>query len=147
MIAIRLLDPPEVERLVRRPDDVYDWLDPHVGLCTIMDVLEVAEDARKGRGHLDRGAFLEGWGTLRAGAIAQGGVQVAVLDQDRLTDALFERDETIVIGLWCDAVGRHLPPDRTVRRLVLRPSELTWWGDDLYQEMEGRYAETTDGIA
>ena len=140
MMTIRLLTPPEVERLVRRPDGVHDWLDTDTGLCTIMDVLEVAEDVRKGRGRLDRGAFLEGWQVLRAGAIARGDVLVAVLDHDRLSEALFERDEAVVIGLWPDAVGRHLPPGRTVRRLIFRPSESTWWGDDLYQEMEARYA-------
>ena len=146
MMAIMLLTPREVERLLRRPDNAHRWLDSHVGLCTIMDILEVAEDARKGRGRLDRVAFLEGWRVLQAGVIVHGGLQVAALNQDRLTDALFERDEAVVVGLWSNAVGRELPPTRTVRRLILRPSEHTWWGD-LYQEMEAYYAEAIDDTA
>ena len=60
---------------------------------------------------------------------------------ERLADALFDRDEYIVTGLWPPAADRDVSPTPTlsVRRLLLRPSDQTWWDGDIYAEAEAIY--------
>jgi hypothetical protein len=57
-----------------------------------MEVLEVAEAAKKGRGQLTQGEFRAGWNQLRqaSGALKDGRLFLASLDQDCLTESLFD---------------------------------------------------------
>jgi hypothetical protein len=115
-----------------------------MALGTIMEVLEVAEVCKKGRGGLDEGTFREGWRRLRApgGALHNGRVLLAGLDQDCLVDSLFDRGQGAdAIGFWSFAVGTGTTPARTVRRLILRPSDSKWWGAEPFAEMEARFGE------
>lgn len=122
--------------MIRRPHVVADTLSSRIDLCTVMDLLEVGEDARKQRGQLDLGDFREGW------QLVKDQLYVAELDQDCLYRALFERnDATVVIGIWTLAKGRTPGPERTVRRLILRPSPQTWWDDSHFAEMEAWYED------
>ena len=112
--------------------------------------LETAENARKGKGAMDRSAFLRGWHILckEGGALTRTDIIVEVLNQDCLMENLFERNEAhVVTGLWSKAVGIDIPPDRTVRRLILRPSERKWWGEEPYLEMELWDEEVSQGNA
>jgi len=105
-------------------------------LCTIVESLQIAEQVRKGRSRMHWRAFLRGWESSRE----TPNLYVAPLDADCLERALFERaDMYTVVGLWSGIGSRTLPIERTMRRLILRPSEQTWWGDELYDEMETWY--------
>jgi hypothetical protein len=149
-MRIKLLTSSDVKQIVHNPLTAHQQLDGDIGLCTIIEVLETAEKARKGKGTMDIPAFLQGWHILReeGGALACGDVQVAVLDQYCLMEDLFQRNEAhVVTGLWPQAVGIDLPPDRTIRRLILRPSERKWWGEEPYSEMESWYEEVPQSDA
>jgi hypothetical protein len=110
-------------------------------LGTIMDVLELAEAAKKGRRSLDERAFRTAWKQLReaGGALRDGRLFLACLDQDCLAESLFEeRQGPSAINLWAAVMGTATTPAHSVRRLILRPSDTKWWGDDAYEEMEER---------
>lgn len=137
MLSSRLLSHTDIELLVERPQALEHTLEQDVlPLCTVVEPLLVADSALKGRGRLDWFTFRDGWQAV----IDTRRLYVAPLDVDCLNRALFERsDEYIVTGLW-PRVREHTP-DRSVRRLILRPSEQTWWGDELYAEMESWHGE------
>jgi len=146
-MEIRLLTQSDVERIINDPVAGCSQFDSRLRLCTIMEVLETAERSRKGRGRMDTREFLRGWQSLRddGGALARGDIQIATLDLDCLIDSLFERNEaTVVVSLWSAAYAKDLPPERTVRRLILRPSERKWWGGEPFMEMESWYSEGPD---
>ncbi len=135
-MKIRLFSHADVERIVQHPQAIEQ--EESLSLCTVMEPLLVADSVLKGRARLDWLTFRDGWQAV----IGSGWLYVAPLDADCLNRALFERSDTyIVTGLWPEVRGRNLPPDRIVRRLILRPSEQTWWGDELYTEMEAWYEE------
>ena len=133
-MKIVLLSRSDVERIIK--GSYGQWQDDTLLLCTIVEPLQIAEQVRKGRTRMRRPDFLNGWKTARKTPT----LDVAPLDADCLERALFERTDTyIAVGLW-SGVGSHaLPIERTMRRLILRPSEQTWWDDELYDEMETWY--------
>ncbi|GAB4547148.1 MAG: hypothetical protein Kow0063_41770 [Anaerolineae bacterium] len=135
-MRIRLLSHADVERLVRNPR-AFGQEEPLL-FCTVMELIQIADAAVKRRSNLDWSGFLNGWQTITE----QKRLYVAPLDIDCLNRAIFERsDSHIVTGLWPAVCEQTLPPDRAVRRLILRPSEQSWWGDELYTEMEAWYGE------
>jgi len=132
----RLLSHADVERLVQN-SKVYERAGALL-LCTVMEPLQVAASIVKRRRRLDWARFLNGWQTVTE----MGCLYIAPLDVDCLNRALFARsDSHVVTGLWPAVCGQRLPPDQAVRRLTLRPSEQTWWEDELYAEMEAWYGE------
>jgi hypothetical protein len=148
-MQVRLLPPAEIEGILRRPAVAFRRSADEIALCTVMDILEVAERSRKAAGMIDLGDFLKGWAEVQRpdGPVGRADIQVAALNQEDLAEALFSRDQSgVVRGLWGSAVGSELPPDRTVRRLILRPSEHRWWGGEAYEEMESRYGEASHHV-
>lgn len=132
----KLLSPTDIEHLVQHPHMLEQ--EESLPLCTVMEPLLAADSVLKGRARLDWLTFQDGWQAM----IGSGRLHVAPLDADCLDRALFERsDAYVVTDLWPGVQGRNLSPDRTVRRLILRPSEQTWWDDELYAEMEAWYEE------
>ena len=141
-IPIRLLNQADIERIIAEAESVMGHSDRELFLCTIMEILETAEAARKRKPAFDLHRFRDWWQRQKTerGAFRDGSIHVAALDQERLADALFDRDERhFVVGLWKPAVDRAPGPDRTVRRLILRPTGQAWWGEEIYQEMESWY--------
>lgn len=65
-------------------------------------------------------------------------VHVIGLDQDALLRGLFDYEEGSKddMQLWGEITDCTIPPDRTIRRIILRPSNMNWWENDLYQVME-----------
>jgi hypothetical protein len=132
----RLLSHSDLERFAQEPAAINDEQSPL--LCTIMEPVQVADAVIKCRLHLNWTEFLTGWRRIMEG----GRLSVIPLDGDCLNRALFERsDSHVVTGLWVGACDRMVAPDRTIRRLILRPSGQNWWEDDLYDEMEAWYGE------
>lgn len=140
LVRTRLLSHTDVERLVQdqRAFDQEELL----LLCTVMEPVQVVDAVVKRRSHLDWLEFRTGWHALTG----QQRLYIAPLDIDCLNRALFERaGPNDVTGLWPPVHGQGLPPDRTVRRLILRPSDETWWEDELYGAMEAWYKDPADG--
>lgn len=139
-MRIRLLSYADVERMVQHPQTLEQ--EDSLLLCTVMEPLLVADSVLKGRARLDWPTFRDAWQTV----IGSRQLYVAPLDADCLNRALFERSDTYVVtGLWSEVEAQNLPPDRIVRRLILRSSEQIWWGDELYAEMEAWYEEELNG--
>ncbi len=118
-------------------------------LGTIVDVLQLAEGARKGNA-LDLAVFRAGWNALGekpAGLLEDGTLQLIGLDKDCLLAALFnwdrERGEEGV-GIWDQAADRTTRPWRTLRRLILRPTTQRYWDQDLYDAMEQMFGGEPD---
>ena len=107
-----------------------------VGICPVSDLLYVAELAKKGRRGLARHSFLIGLRQLLNGPIERGELVVAGLDVTRLCDALFERYDHSVAGLWSEAANTTVTPRTSLRRLALRPSACTWWPEEIYTAAE-----------
>ncbi len=134
-----LLSTADLERLLHRRS-----LPEREGLflCTVMEPLQIADTILKDRSCLNWSEFLSEY---RSAEVSER-LHIAPLDADCLHRALFEHSESYdVIGLWSAVCERGLPPDRTVRRLILRPSEETWWEDELYDAMEAWCGEPADG--
>src|SRR4051794_8271126 len=123
-MSATLLTPDEWEALLRG-HPVPKGQAPALG--TIMEVLEVAETAKKERGSLSQSAFREGWNHLRGPgeALRDGRVFLASLDQNCLTESLFDQSQgAATVNLWTEVVGTSMTPARSVRRLILRPSDV-----------------------
>lgn len=133
-MQVVLLSRSDVERVIT--DSYGRQQEDTLLLCTIVEPLQIAEQVRKGRARMHWRDFLREWKAARESL----DLNVAPLDADCLERALFERADTyIAVGLW-SGIGSHiLPIERTMNRLILRPSEQTWWGDELYDEMETWY--------
>jgi hypothetical protein len=95
---------------------------------TIVDVLQLAEGCKKGEA-VALSALRAGWEALNeapSGLLQDGTLQLYGLDKDCLLDALFDWDRTRGeegISLWGPAADPTTRPWRTMRRLILRPTE------------------------
>jgi hypothetical protein len=126
-----LLTRADIEQQLLRPDR---FTGQDIGICPVVELIELCELLKKGKIKLRRDSF-------RAGmqAIQDTATFIVALDQACLADALFDRDEYIIAGLWPPAANRNVSPAHSVRRLLLRPSDQTWWDDDIYAEAEAIY--------
>jgi len=127
----RLLFTPELENLVKKLERGSEK--DTLLLCTIMEFLEFADMARNADNELNWNDFERNWQAIRKMA----SVVIVSLDQECLQHSLFEiSDENQVTDLWKKLGGQEISPNQTVRRLILRPSEQTWWDNDIYEAME-----------
>jgi hypothetical protein len=135
-VRIKLLTVDQIEQLLQsigNPQQHDDLL-----FCTIMDPLEIADSVRKGRHRFIWNDFELGWHTFHQ----HPSVFVASLDAQSLSRSLFEwSEDDRVTGLWADAIGHTTTPNQTVCRLILRPSPENWWDEQIYFEMEDRFAD------
>jgi hypothetical protein len=118
-------------------------------LGTIVDVLQIAERCKKGQEDFNGVGFRTGWDALgeNAGLFEDGTVQMYGLDQACLLAALFDWDREQGdqgITLWQEAADRSTRPWRTMRRLILRPTEERYWDQGLYDAMEQLFGEEPD---
>lgn len=131
-------------RFLTNPDDCEGLVDV-VYIGTIADVLQLAEECKKGAGPMGLGAFEQSHDALCRGRIVtQGILHTLELDRESILDAafsgsLYEDEEGIT--LWSEVATKDLRPWRTLRRLVLRPHEYRWWGVDPYNMMEEQFGE------
>lgn len=132
----RVLAPAEFARVVEDPAALDRYAqDDELPFCTVVEPLLLADGVYKGRTKLDWAHFRAGWEAI----VVAKRLPIVGLDEACLQRALFERPEDalhMVIGIWAPANDASLGPDRTVRRLILRPSEETWWDDDCFEAME-----------
>lgn len=112
-----------------------------IGICPIVELLELCELVKKGRIKASLISFREGMQAFQDSLVRRGEVIIVDLDQNCLAHSLFEWDDDYTVtGLWAPAVAdRQITLTHSVRRLLLRPSEQTWWDGDIYAEAEDIY--------
>jgi len=142
-IRTRLLTRADIERQFLRPVRTIDITESdsieEIGICPVVELLELCELLKKGKLRSSLTSFQPGMQALQEGPVGRGEIVIIALDQERLADSLFERDDHLVIGLWSPAANRNVSPTHSVRRLLLRPSDQTWWDGDTYAEAEAIY--------
>lgn len=123
----KLLSVADVQEILRCTEE--QPLNEKLLLCTIVELVLLADLAKKGRSRLDWHNFMIGLER------AKDRFAIASLDGDCLAEGLFERSENYwVSGLWSQLGGPELAPDVTLRRLILRPSPSSWWEAELFDE-------------
>jgi len=124
----RLLSIAEVEEILGCTE--FQQPSEDLLLCTIVELVLLADLAKKGRSRLDWHDFLRGLEKVKSC------LPIASLDVACLTESMFERsDDYSVAGLWSQLGGPELSPDVTLRRLILRPSATSWWEPELFGEV------------
>lgn len=105
-----------------------------ISIMTIVEPLLILEDVKKKGKPCNASSFRTKWETLIRSSL----VHVVGLDQDALLRGLFDNEEghKVDLQLWGEVTDCTIPPDRTIRRIILRPSDMNWWEYDLYQVME-----------
>lgn len=144
-IRTRLLTRADVERQLlskaRLADtDELGYIE-EIGICPIVELLELCEWIKKGKIKASLISFREGMQAFQDNLVRPGKVIVIDLDQNCLARSLFEWDDDYTVtGLWPPAVAdRQITLTHSVRRLLLRPSDQTWWNGDIYAEAEDIY--------
>jgi len=144
-IHTRLLTYADIERQLlsrtRHTDvDESDSVE-EIGICPIVELLELCEWIKKGKIKASLISFREGMQAFQDNLVRTGKVIVIDLDQNCLAHSLFEWDDDYTVtGLWAPAVAdRQITLTHSVRRLLLRPSDQTWWNGDIYAEAEDIY--------
>ena len=102
-----------------------------------MEPLEVLENTKKRETELAPQEFLESWKHHK------DEFTLCELGSDELRNALFEESEfDLPHTLWKEIKNKNTrsedTPARSVRRLILRPSENNWFPEELYDEMLSR---------
>ena len=142
-VSTRLLTRDRIERHLFRPAASIRALDPaqEIGICPVVELLEIGELVKKGKMADTVISFRSGLQAFLEGPVCRGEVFVVNLDQSRLADVLFDREDHLVVGLWPTAGDCEpgVAPAHSVRRLLLRPSDQNWWDSDIYREAEAIY--------
>jgi hypothetical protein len=131
-------------RFLANPNDCEEF----VGIAfigTIADILQLAEECKKGTGPMGLRAFEERHKALCEGQLVAGGMlHTLELDRESLLEAAFtgspyEDEEGIT--LWSEVATKDIRPWRTLRRLILREVGYRWWGPVPYLMMEELFGE------
>lgn len=112
---------------------------------TIADVLQRAEACKKGQAALDLVTFQLRFEALLQGRLCADGIlHILNLDPESFMDAAFDvefAEGEAGVRLWPEIANKDIRPWRTLRRLVLRPLEHRWWGEEPYRQMEEYFGE------
>jgi hypothetical protein len=91
------------------------------------------------------GAFEEQHRGLRRGRIVYEGILHTLdLDREALVNAAFAGSpygDDDATTLWSEVATTEIRPWRTLRRLVLRPHDNRWWGEEPYRQMEEYFGD------
>jgi len=143
IVRTYLLTRADVERRLLARDRLISTNEPdrvEIGICPVIELLELCELVKKGSIKTSLPSFQTGMQAFQDGSVRRGEVVIISLDQNRLADSLFERDDGTITGLWYPAANHRVSPTHSVRRLLLRPSEQTWWNGDIFAEAEAIYS-------
>jgi hypothetical protein len=145
MVNMRLLTHDQIEDCLREAQS-DDSLDPgsssEIGICPVTELLELCERIKK-HGSVPLASLKRSLDTMPYEGIRCDSLLTIILplDQQRLANALFERDEqSRVHSLWAPGSDGAVRCMHSVRRLLLRPTEQTWWDPHLYDLAEEIYA-------
>ncbi len=143
-MKIFLLTRTDIEKRLAGAND-RDNSEEKVGLCPVVELFELCEAVKKNKSKVEINWFRSGMQTLLNDSIARGEIIVINLDQLCLARSLFDREEENVVDLWPAAANNLIAPSHSIRRLLLRPSDQTWWDDEIYAESEAIYVNGEPG--
>ena len=115
-----------------------------IGICPIVELLALCESVKKGRTKEDLALFRVRMRAFHDRFVESGEIIMVDLDQSRLAESLFEWDDHIVVGLWPPAANPKVSPAHSIRRLLLRPSNQTWWNGEIFAEAEIIYGSVEE---
>ena len=116
---------------------------------TIVDVLEIAEGCKKGIEDVGEREFLTAWRAIHQppSLMDEGVLQLLGLAREDLLEALFDWDRQRGeegISIWARVSEPGIRPSRSMRRLILRPTEQRWLDEEIYEQMEQMLGEEPD---
>jgi hypothetical protein len=140
MSDVQLLTYDQIEKCFQK-NEGNETRANEIGLCPVTELIELCERKKK---H-DPAAMVSF--KKFVGSIPDDGIKcdsllafVIPLDQERLVDALFERDEQFrVVELWKESSDNAVRCIHSVRRLLLRPTNQVWWDNSIYNQAENIY--------
>lgn len=150
MDDILLLTHDQVERCLQKTQgsgSADPGSEKAIGICPVTELLELCESIKK-REPASLVSFRQNVDGIQDGIIKCESFLAAIipLNQQRLSDSLFERDDQLrVNNLWAPGSDREIRCMHSVRRLLLRPTEQTWWDPYVYDLAEEVYALEIEG--
>jgi len=133
-MKIRLLTKDELRECMFASDAPQEVGPLETKLCTISDLFDLAELVRKSKDGKLPGEFKAATREL----LRMGDVCIESLDADRLHRNMFDDCYGRRPGLWPPARDPSVSIGKTLRRLILRISDTSWWDDEVYEEMDQR---------
>lgn len=107
-----------------------------IGVCSVADLLLITEHYKKQKFKADK--ILESYEEFNK----LNEIVTAELEQEQLSEALFDE---LIEGkkLWETAATKEISPGDSITFLALRPSDNTWWPENVFEEMceSHRYEE------
>lgn len=135
MLETRLLPLGQLSDIVFDEDAPLGDRQDVIEVCTVMDILELAEDWRK-RGNRSQDAEFY---TRLSTRLKTRGVTILKLDLDRLAVTLFKDIRTNAVQFWDGATDTSVSTAKTIRRLTLRiTDDSAWWPSEIVEDMESR---------
>jgi len=104
-----------------------------MGICSVADILFITEDYKKSS--LRMNSPLGSYESFEDGPYKSGQIEVAELDREQLSDALFDSDYN-ELELWEKAARKDIDPKASVHLLVLKETDRIWWSAaNVFREM------------
>ena len=144
MLSATLVTHERIEACILRGERTDDPLDDQygeVGVCPVTELIELSERIKK-HSLASLVSYREGVNAIQDGIVRCELLQAVIvpLDQERLADSLFERDDQgRKTSLWMPGCDPEIRCMHSVRRLILRPTHETWWGHEVYAFSEEIY--------
>jgi hypothetical protein len=143
MKDMHLLTHDELEACLRNSQDdkASDSSDSEYGICPVTELLELCERIKK-HTPSSMASFKQSIDSILDANIRCGKLLATIisLDQQCLVEALFEKDDqSRVNGLWPPGSDGSFRCMHSVRRLLLRPTKITWWDLQVYETAEQIY--------
>jgi hypothetical protein len=140
MREVRLLTHDQLEDCLQdNQDDDPDGSE--LAVCPITELLELCEVIKK-HNPASMTSFRQSVESISDDGISCGPLVATLLplDQQRLIDSLFERDDHFrVYDLWAPGYDRGCRCMHSIRRLILRVTENTWWDQLVYEQADEIY--------
>lgn len=110
-----------------------------MGIASVADILHLTEDWKKGNLSIHSSEIMSKF----RGIMSEESVYITELDRDRLSVALFKKDENnVVTGLCQESAKETISPKRSLRLLSLKISdETSWWSETVLEEMDEYHNE------
>jgi len=99
-----------------------------IGICSVADLLLITENHKKQKLKIDSiKKSYEEFKKLKQ-------VYTAELEREQLSKALFDE---LIEGkkLWKTAANKEIGPQESITFLALRPTDNTWWPENVFEEM------------
>ena len=105
-----------------------------LGICSVADLLLITENYKKRKLKIDSiKEIYKEFEELKQ-------VYTAELEREQLSKALFDE---LIEGkkLWRTAANKEISPGESITFLALKPTDNTWWPENVFEEMKEVLAE------